>query len=120
MAGEANPATLAATSELAALKRRLAELQAGAKTALGDDYTGLYRDYKYNSTSGTPRDATCVGARIDEARDGNSLQIVDFAVVPQKKSKPRALYILGAGLAFGIGLSLAAWAVARSVKGARP
>lgn len=117
--GEANPATLAATSELAALRRRLAELQAGVKTASGDDYTGLYRDYKYNGALLELLATQLASARIDEARDGSALQIVDFAVAPQKKSKPKGLFILGAGLAFGIGLTLAAWAVARSVKGAR-
>jgi uncharacterized protein involved in exopolysaccharide biosynthesis len=117
--GEANPATLAATSELAALKRRLAEMQAGAKTAAGDEYAGLYRDYKYNSALLELLATQLASARIDEARDGNSLQIVDFATVPQKKSKPHALIVLGTGFAIGIGLSVLAWAVARGAKDGR-
>jgi uncharacterized protein involved in exopolysaccharide biosynthesis len=119
VSGEANPATLAATSELAALRRRLAALQAGAKTTARDDYTGLYRDYKYNSALLELLATQLASARIDEARDGSALQIVDFAVAPQKKSKPRAVVVLGAGLALGIALTLAAWAVARSANGAR-
>ena len=113
VAGEANPATLAALSELAALKRKLAEMQTGAKTGVGDEYTGLYRDYKYNSALLELLASQLAAARIDEARDGSSLQIVDFAVVPQKKTRPRAILFLGAGLATGIALTLLAWFVAR-------
>ena len=113
VAGEANPSTLAATSELAALKHRLSEMQAGAKNAVDDQYTGLYRDYKYNSALLELLATQLASARIDEARDGNSLQIVDFPVVPQKKSKPSGLFVLGAGLAIGIGLTLLAWFIAR-------
>jgi tyrosine-protein kinase Etk/Wzc len=124
VAGEANPTTLAATSELAALKRKLGDMQAGGKTAGSDEYTALYRDYKYNSALLELLATQLASARIDEARDGSSLQIVDFAVVPRKKSAPRALLFIGAGLAFGIGLVLLAWLVTRSAavrdaKGAR-
>lgn len=113
VAGEENPATLAALSELSALKRRLGEMQAGAKTGAGDEYTGLYRDYKYNGALLELLVSQLAAARIDEARDGNSLQIVDFAVVPQKKSKPSGAMFLGAGLLAGVVLSALAWVVAR-------
>jgi tyrosine-protein kinase Etk/Wzc len=116
VAGEANPATLAAKSELAALKRRLDEMQAGAKNAVEDDYTGLYRDYKYNSALLELLATQLASARIDEARDGSSLQIVDFPVVPQKKSKPSALFVLGTGLTLGVGLTLLAWFVVRHAR----
>jgi hypothetical protein len=61
-------------------------------------------------------------ASIDEARDGNSLQIVDFPVVPQKKSKPRPLVFAGAGLVFrdrprAAGVVVARGAVSRDSKG---
>jgi tyrosine-protein kinase Etk/Wzc len=114
VAGEANPTTLAATTELAALKRKLGDMQAGGKTAGSDEYAGLYRDYKYNSALLELLATQLASARIDEARDGNSLQIVDFAVVPQKKSKPRPLVFIGAGLGLGIALVLLAWLVTRS------
>lgn len=116
VAGEANPTTLVAKSELAALRQRLSEMQAGAKNAVEDDYTGLYRDYKYNSALLELLLTQLASARIDEARDGSALQIVDFAVVPQKKSKPGAAFVLGSGLAFGIGLALLAWFVARHTR----
>ncbi len=117
VAGEENPATLAAVSELTALKQKLADMQAGVKTGPGDEYTGLYRDYKYNSALLELLASQLASARIDEARDGSSLQIVDYAVVPQKRTKPRALFYLGAGLALGIGMSLLAWIVMRKVVG---
>jgi tyrosine-protein kinase Etk/Wzc len=113
VAGEANPSTLAAKSELAALRQRLDEMQAGAKNTGEDAYTGLYRDYKYNSALLELLVKQLASARFDEARDSSSLQIVDFPVVPQKKSQPGAWLFLGAGLAFGIALSVLAWLVAR-------
>ncbi|CAN7504691.1 lipopolysaccharide biosynthesis protein [Caballeronia sp. LjRoot31] len=116
VAGEANPATLAAKSELAALRRRLDEMQAGAKNTVDDQYTGLYRDYKYNSALLELLATQLASARIDEARDGSSLQIVDFPVVPQKRSKPSAVFVLGTGLAFGVGLTLLAWFVTRQAR----
>jgi uncharacterized protein involved in exopolysaccharide biosynthesis len=120
VAGEANPATLAALSELAALKRRLADMQAGVKTGAGDEYTGLYRDYKYNGALLELLASQLAAARIDEARDGNSLQIVDFAVVPQKKARPRGVVFLGAGLGLGIALSFLAWLVSRKANSQTP
>jgi tyrosine-protein kinase Etk/Wzc len=117
VAGESNPSTLAAMSELGALKRRLSEMQAGAKPTQDDQYIGLYRDYKYNGALLESLAAQLASARIDEARDGSSLQIVDFAVVPEKKSKPSTASVLGAGLAFGIGLTLLASLITRRSRG---
>lgn len=113
VAGSENPATLAATSELDALKRRLAEMQAGGKSAPGDVYAGLYRDYKYNGAILELLATQLAAARLDEARDANALQIVDFPVVPNRKTRPRGLFYLGAGLFAGVALSAAAWLVAR-------
>lgn len=119
VAGEENPATLAAVSELNALKQKLADMQAGVKTGAGDEYTSLYRDYKYNGALMELLASQLASARIDEARDGNSLQIVDYAVVPQKRTKPRALFYLASGLALGFALSLLAWFLTRKQAGAQ-
>jgi capsule polysaccharide export protein KpsE/RkpR len=113
VAGRENPATLAATSELDALKRRLADMQAGEKSAPGDAYTGLYRDYKYNSALLELLMTQLASARLDEAREGQSLQIVDFPAVPNRKTKPVRVLYLGAGFGLGLALSATAWFVAR-------
>ncbi|SAK92926.1 transport-related membrane protein [Caballeronia hypogeia] len=114
VAGSANPATLAATGELDALKRRLAELQSGQKSAPGDAYASLYRDYRYHSALLEALASQLASARIDEARDARSLQIVDYPVVPQVRSKPNGLYYGLGGIVLGVMISAGAWLVVRT------
>jgi capsule polysaccharide export protein KpsE/RkpR len=116
VAGEMNPSTLAAVSELAALKRRLGEMQTGGRSTIDDQYAGLYRDYKYNGALLELLATQLASARLDEARDGSSLQIVDFPSVPQKKSKPNAVFVLAAGLGLGIGLTVLAMYITRRAR----
>lgn len=52
---------------------------------------------------------------MDESRDGGQLQVIDKAVVPERKSKPKRsiLMIVGFGLGLLAALSNIVWTLAR-------
>jgi tyrosine-protein kinase Etk/Wzc len=74
---------------LAALQRQLdqsSRVVEGVKT--GDDYIARYRDVKYQETLFEMLAKQYEFAKVDEARDGPMVQVVDEAVPPEYKSKP--------------------------------
>lgn len=96
--------------ELQALRAQLAKLEATDRTMPGDaggDYITRFREYKYFETLFELFAKQYEIARVDESRDGAVIQIVDPAVVPEWKTKPkRALIAVIATLAAGFGLLL--------------
>ena len=90
-------------------------MQEGATNALipkgnmqetGIEYIRKLRDVKYFETIFDLLARQYEVAKVDEARQGAVVQVVDRAVVPDRKSSPqRALIVLGAavlGLFFGV------------------
>ena len=85
---------------LAALRAQLARAEQ-ASDGVGDaDYIGKYREFKYQETLFEQFSRQYELARVDEAREGALIQVVDVAAAPEKKSKPkRALTAIAATFA---------------------
>jgi uncharacterized protein involved in exopolysaccharide biosynthesis len=78
----------------------------------GIEYIRKLRDVKYFETILDLLARQYEVAKVDEARQGATVQIVDRAIVPDRRSSPkRTLIVLGAA-AFGIFLGVF-WAFAR-------
>lgn len=104
---------------LAALKSQLARAEADGNGAGGPDYISRYREYKYQEALFELYTRQLELARADEAREGAYVQVVDPALVPERKSKPRraviAILSYLVSLAFVIG-----WALMRPSPSRRP
>ena len=107
---------------LSALRRQLAQAEtaadAGARgpgaTGTGGDYVSTYREFKYQETLFDMFARQYESARVDEAREGAPIQIVDRALRPELRSAPRrGLMMLLAAVGGFVGV--AAWTLARHV-----
>ena len=111
-ATESNPNLVLAKQQLAALQAQLAHiagsqadngtdinLSKGRVTQAGMDYLRRYRDLKYQETIYELLAKEFEIAKLDEAREGSIVQVVDNAVPPDRRSSPhRLLIVLGAAL----------------------
>jgi tyrosine-protein kinase Etk/Wzc len=116
-----NPDVRRTEQMLVSLRAQLAKLehqaQAGesempAKNKLPGmaiDYVHRMRDLKYNETLFTFVSQQLASAKLDEAKDAPVIQVVDKALVPEKKSKPKRalIVILATMLAFFVGVLFA-------------
>jgi tyrosine-protein kinase Etk/Wzc len=106
-ASENNPNLILAKQELAALESQLAQLSGaqhdsgsdlnlskGRVTEAGLEYLRRYRDLKYQETVYELLAKEFEVAKLDEAREGSIVQVVDAAVVPDKRSFPPRLLIV--------------------------
>ncbi len=107
-----NPNLVLAKQELAALQSQLARvagsqsdagsdinLSKGRVTGSGMEYLRRYRDLKYQETVFELLAKEYEVAKLDEAREGSIIQVVDAAVPPDTKSSPhRTLMVLGAAI----------------------
>ena len=106
-AAEDNPNLILAKQELAALQAQLDKV-AGSQTDAGSDinlskgrvtqagmeYLRRYRDLKYQETVYELLAKELEIAKLDEAREGSIIQVVDAPVVPDKESSPHRLIII--------------------------
>jgi hypothetical protein len=84
-----------------------AEEQQPAGTAGTSDYVSKYRDFKYQETLFELFAKQYEIARVDESREGAVIQVVDTALPPERKSKPKkAMIAMVATLACGFALLL--------------
>ncbi|MFZ0319983.1 MAG: Wzz/FepE/Etk N-terminal domain-containing protein [Candidatus Sulfotelmatobacter sp.] len=104
-----NPELILAKQELAALQAQLGRLggsqlddssdlnlSKGKVTEAGMEYLRRYRDLKYKETVFELLAKEFEIAKLDEAREGSIIQVVDVAVPPDKKSfPPRILIVIG-------------------------
>jgi len=91
---ESAPDFKRAQSELAALRRQLAQTEKDSTSpASGSDYITKYRDYKYYEVLFELMAKQFEVARIDESREGAVIQVVDKALPPERKSKPKKAQI---------------------------
>lgn len=118
-AAERNPDLLMALQELEAMKRELAKIEGSGRTVdsapgngSGMDNIQLLRDVKYFETMYEMLAKQYELAKIDEAKDSAIIQVMDKAIEPDLKSKPkRSLIVLLATLAAGFAAVL--WAFVR-------
>ncbi len=106
-ASEENPNLILAKQELAALESQLARLSGaqegngtdinlskGRVTEAGLEYLRRYRDLRYQETVYELLAKEFEVAKLDEAREGSIIQVVDSAVVPDKRSFPPRIWIV--------------------------
>ncbi len=102
-----NPALVLAKQELAALQSQLdrvagsqkdtgsdINLSKGRVTQSGMEYIRRFRDLRYQETVFWLLAKEFEIAKLDEAREGSIIQVVDAAVPPDKKSSPHRLLIV--------------------------
>jgi uncharacterized protein involved in exopolysaccharide biosynthesis len=104
-----NPESVRAQEELRGMQTQLARLEQNRPSKEGDfmvpsgripeagiAYVRSLRDMKYYEAMYEMLAKQYEMARLDEARDSSVIQVLDAAVVPERKSKPkRALITLG-------------------------
>ena len=114
-ATENNPEYVRAQQELNGLRQQLQKIETGTNTGNGDisvstskapeyalDYVRKVRDVKYYETMFELLAKQFEIAKIEEAKDSSIIQVLDNAIVPDKKSKPnRAMLVLAAALISG-------------------
>ena len=106
---ETAPEFKQAQTELAALRAQFAKLE---KTSAGSsksesEYLGRFRDFKYYQTLFELFAKQFELAKLDEAREGAVIQVLDKASPPERKSKPKkALIAVITTLAVGFMLLL--------------
>lgn len=129
-ATDQNPDVVRLQTQIAGLQQQLQRLQNDSATrepgnvlpstakvpALALEYVRKERDVKYHEVLFTLIAKQYESARLDESREAPLLQIVDRALVPDKKSgPPRTLLVLGAAL---LGAFLGTiWVLARHAVG---
>jgi uncharacterized protein involved in exopolysaccharide biosynthesis len=104
-ATEENPGLVRAQRELAELRSQLARLEASGKKEAdllvptsripeaGLEYVRRVRDVKYFETLMELLAKQFEIAKLDEARDASIIQVLDPAIPPVTKSKPRRVYL---------------------------
>jgi len=107
---ESAPEFKQAMTELLNLRAQLAKQSQdkGAEPKAGQgDYINRYRDFKYQETLYELFAKQFEMAKLDEAREGATIQVVDVAQPPERKAKPKkALIAIIATLASGFALLL--------------
>ena len=106
---ESAPEFKQAQTELSVLRSQLAraqEQQPGDASG-SSDYVSKYRDFKYQEALFELYAKQYEIARVDESREGGVIQVVDPALPPERKSKPKkAMIAMVATLASGFVLLL--------------
>ena len=105
-ATEQNPQMLRTQEELTSLRSEMARMEKNSSTDKGDvltpvgkapevglEYIRKYRDVKYYETLFELLAKQYEMARIDEARDATVIQVLDHAITPERKSRPKRALI---------------------------
>lgn len=74
---------------VAALRGQLSRAEQSADTPTGPSYVSKYREFKYQEALFEVYARQFELARADESREGAIIQVVDVAMPPEVKSKPR-------------------------------
>jgi tyrosine-protein kinase Etk/Wzc len=93
---ESNPEFIQTQTELSALRAQLMKIEenGGSKmSGRGAEYVARLRDFKYQETLFELIAKQYELARLDEAREAALIQVVDSAIPPDLKSKPRKAMI---------------------------
>jgi capsule polysaccharide export protein KpsE/RkpR len=124
-AADENPNLVVAQQQLAALQSQLEQiagsqhdagsdiiLSKGKVTQSGMEYLRRFRDLKYHETVFELLAKELEIAKLDEAREGEIVQVVDAAVPPDKKSSPHRILII-VGTTFLAFLIAVFWIISR-------
>ena len=119
-AADRNPDLLLAQQELASLKRELAKTEGTDGNKLttkdlaghGSDSIRLLRDVKYHEVIFELLAKQYEVAKIEEAKDASTIQVLDRAIAPDRKSKPKRTQIVLLS-ALACAFILVIWAFAR-------
>lgn len=106
---EQNPEFQLAQRGLASLRAQLAQAERDQPSAGGQgaEYLNRFREFKYQETLFELLAKQYEAARLDEAREGANIQVVDVALPPERKSRPKkALIAVSTMLAGGMLLVL--------------
>jgi capsule polysaccharide export protein KpsE/RkpR len=127
-AAEGNPDLQRAQQEAASMEVQLAQMDANGNRATGDlvvpkgkvtqavlDYVRALREVKYRETVYELLLRQYEGARVDEAREGALIQVVEPAVVPDRPDLLIKIVILAAGIFFALPLGFLTAAAAELV-----
>jgi uncharacterized protein involved in exopolysaccharide biosynthesis len=107
---ESAPDFKQAMNELANLRTQLAKQEkdspsTGAKATTEGDYITKYREFKYHETLFELFAKQFELAKVDEAREGAVIQVLDAAQAPERKAKPnKAMIAIIATLVSGFAL----------------
>ena len=118
-AGEGNADLLEVEQELTGLRAQLVKLsnqdnhsssglsqEKGQITGSGLEYVRKLREVKYQETMFEILARQYEAAKLDEAREGALIQVVDPAVIPDHRAGPKRLLILAACMFLGLILSI--------------
>ncbi len=85
------PEVQQAQGTLNALRSQLAQAERSNEVGNGNgaDYVSRYREFKYQETLFDLFARQYEAARVDEAREGALIQVVDPALQPERRSKPK-------------------------------
>lgn len=106
-----HPDMLLATRELEAIKHELAKLEGTTSTPqprsiaqrnIAIENSRLLRDVKYHETLFELLAKQYELAKLDEAKSGAVIQVLDPAIPPDRKSRPKRLTYMMIGGAFGL------------------
>ena len=105
---ESAPDFKQAQTELAAMRSQMSFAEKAEPTQGGDsDYIARYREFKYHETLFDLFAKQYEMARVDESREGAAIQVVDLAIPPERKVKPKkASMAITTTLASGFALLL--------------
>jgi uncharacterized protein involved in exopolysaccharide biosynthesis len=118
-AANGNPDLVQAQQELSALERQLAATDVGNDNGAGDlvsgkgklteaglDYERALRETKYREAIYELLTRECEVARVDEARQGSLIQVVDPAMAPDRPSSSYRMWIAVAGVLLSLPLAV--------------
>jgi uncharacterized protein involved in exopolysaccharide biosynthesis len=103
-------------TQVASLGTQLARLETPTGGANSIEYINAYRDYRYQEALFDIYARQFEAARLDEARDGTLIQVLDVASVPEQKSKPKRAAITLSAAAAGVLLSFVYLCLRRSTR----
>ena len=122
-----NPNYKKMQNELNGLKSQLAKIETGMNRGRGDisvstsnvpeaglEYVRSVRDVKYAEAIFEMLAKQFELAKIDEAKEGSILQVMDYAVVPDKKSSPGRMLIV-ISVFFLFAFFMVAWSFVREI-----
>jgi uncharacterized protein involved in exopolysaccharide biosynthesis len=125
--GSGNVDLIAAQQELSSLRAQLSKLGGGQSGNIGDpivpqgklpqvglEYVRKTREVRYNETLFEILARQYEAAKLDEAREGAIIQVVDRAMPPDYKSGPSRLSYLLVGFALGL-FGSTAWVLWRGM-----
>ena len=82
------PEVQATQATLSTLRSQLSRAESSADVSSGQDYVGKYREFKYQEVLFDILSRQYELARLDETKEGASVQVVDPATPPERRSRP--------------------------------